>query len=136
MSTPTKREGVPGLLSVGAVVVLSGPAARAAAEALLIAIRSRRVNGAPSSHVYAELARVLVAAAGHADVRVEANAEAVDMQLNPPTVTVDDAAQRLGLSMRQARRLAPNLGGRLISGRWLLDDRAITEHIEGRSHNG
>ena len=136
MTARAKPEAVPGLLSVGPVVVLSGPAARAAAEAVLIAIRSRRVNGAPSSHVYAELARVLVAATGHVAVRGEANVDAVDMQLNPPTITVDDAARRLNLSMRQARRLAPDLGGRLISGRWLLDDRAITEHIEGRSRNG
>ena len=49
-----------------------------------------------------------------------------------PTVTVEQAAKTLGLSRRQTRRLAAQLGGRIIAGRWLLDQQAIAEHLEGR----
>ena len=37
----------------------------------------------------------------------------------------------LGKSRRQVQRIANRLGGRLIGGRWLLDRRAVEEHIEG-----
>ena len=121
---------VPGLLTAGGVVVLSGEAARATAEAMLIAVRSRRVSGLPRSRPYERLIAALVAAAGHVDVRTGDIADAGVMQTQP-TVTVEAAASRLGLSKRQTRRLAPDLGGRIIAGRWLLDDLAITEHIEG-----
>jgi hypothetical protein len=124
---------VPGLLVAGGVVVLSGEAARATAEAMLIAVRSRRVNGVPRSRTYDILAAALVAAAGHVDVRTEP--QIAELSVRHPSVSVEDAAPRLGLSERQTRRLAPKLGGQKIGGRWFLDDQAIREHIEG-SHRG
>ncbi len=122
---------VPGLLAVGPVVVLTGPAARAAAEALLIALRSRRVNGLPRSSHYEQIAAALVAAAGQSDAIKSSAAQADRMMTNPPTLPLGEAANYLGLSTRQTRRLAPKLGGRIIGGRWLLDPQAVTEHAEG-----
>jgi hypothetical protein len=124
---------VPGLLAAGPVVVLTGPAARAAADALLIAIRSRRVNGLPRSAHYDAIAAALVSAAGQSDGRKTTAAQHERMEINPPTVPVPDAARDLGLSVRQTRRLAPKLGGRIVGGRWLLDAQAVAEHVNGGS---
>ena len=49
-----------------------------------------------------------------------------------PTVPLAEAAARLNISDRQARRLAPQLGGRMIAGRWFVDELALRQHIEGR----
>lgn len=38
----------------------------------------------------------------------------------PQWIGTTEAAQRLGCSERWARKLAPRLGGRQISGRWLI----------------
>jgi hypothetical protein len=122
----------PGLVVAGSAVILTGDWVQTTLQAVLIATRSRRHNGLPNNAAHTELAQALadaMAANGRADVP-----EPVDVQRFPaelPTVTVDDAAQQLGLSRRQARRLAPRLGGRLIAGRWLLDQTAINEHKEG-----
>jgi hypothetical protein len=122
----------PGLVVAGSAVILTGVWVQTTLQAVLIATRSRRHNGLPNNAAHTELAQALadaMAANGRADVP-----EPVDVQRFPaelPTVTVDDAAQQLGLSRRQARRLAPRLGGRLIAGRWLLDQTAINEHKEG-----
>jgi hypothetical protein len=51
-----------------------------------------------------------------------------------PTVTVDHASRQLGLSPRQTRRLAPKLGGKLIDGRWRLDQAAIDDHLNGKDN--
>lgn len=47
-------------------------------------------------------------------------------------VPLVEAAARLGLTDRQVRRLAPRLGGKKIGGRWLIDEQALVEQIEGR----
>lgn len=130
MTTP-----VPGLTAVGPVVILTGPAARAAAQALLIAVRSRRVNGLPPSAHYDAITAALVSASGHGDGHPGAEADPVGME-QIPTMPVEDAARALGLSKRQTRRLAPTLGGRLIGGRWLLDAQAVAEYAEGQATNG
>ncbi|KUI42317.1 hypothetical protein AU197_14480 [Mycobacterium sp. IS-1590] len=110
------------------VVLLQGSALRAAFDAVKIGIRSRRLSGLPESRLYLELAEALAHASanGHMDV-----GETVAVQ-SVPTVEVNEAAQQLGLSGRQVRRLALKLGGRRINGRWLLDQQAIDEHREGR----
>ena len=125
---------VPGLTVIGPVVILTGPAAHAAANAILIAVRTRSVNGLPRSQHYDAIAAALVSACGHADDRPSPITDSIGVPDIPPTVPISDAAKYLGLSKRQARRLAPNLGGRIIGGRWLLDAQAVTEHREGR-HN-
>ncbi len=71
-----------------------------------------------------------MAAAGHSDVRSPAISKAVAVE--QPTVPLDKAAARLGISHRQARRLALKLGGDKIAGRWFVDEAALNEHIEGR----
>jgi hypothetical protein len=121
-----------GLTRVGGVVIVHGTAARTLCEAVLIAERARRANGYPISTDYATLAAELHAAAsaaGHSDVRAEPDGDSVVVS---PTVPIEQAAAELGVSKRQARRLAPDLGGKLVGGRWLLDEQALAEHIEGR----
>ena len=121
-----------GLVVAGGAVVLTGDWLHTTRQAVLIAARTRRVNGLPASAAHNALTEALadaMAANGHAGVP-----ELVDVQRFPaelPTVTVDDAAQQIGLSRRQTRRLAPRLGGKIIAGRWLLDQVAINEHIAG-----
>ncbi|WP_094292073.1 hypothetical protein [Mycobacterium neumannii] len=111
------------------VVIVSGPGLRAAADAVLIAIRSRRLSGLPHSKIHDDLAAAFLEASGTGHVDVPN----VVIPATSPTVSIEEAAHRMGLSSRQVRRLAPRLGGRIVSGRWLLDDTAVTEHIEGKS---
>ena len=122
-----------GLNRVGGVVIVHGTAARTLCEAVLIAERARRSSGLPPAADYTLLVRELhaaVSAAGHSDVRSEPTPDSGDVQ---PTVPIEQAAKELGKSKRQTRRLAPELGGRIINGGWLLDQQAIREHIEGQT---
>ncbi|MGV0740330.1 hypothetical protein ABQF35_28625 [Mycobacterium syngnathidarum] len=122
----------PGLMRSGPVVVLSGPALKEARDAALIAVKHRKQSGVPYRN-YEALAcefGAAMAAAGHSDVRSPAISKSVAVE--QPTVPLDEAAARLGISHRQARRLAPQLGGRKAAGRWLVDEAALNEHIEGR----
>lgn len=125
-----------GLYRVGPAVLISGQSARILRDALLIAARARAINGLPVSRDYQTLAAELhaaMSAAGQSDVRTPAVADAGSMS---PTVPIEQAAAELGCSKRQARRLAPSLGGRIVGGRWLIDRQALTEHIEGRQTHG
>ena len=122
---------VPGLLRAGAVVVLTDPALRSALECAVIAIKHRSLSGLPNKP-YEELAGELhaaMSAAGQSDVPKPATRHPVSVV--QPTVPISKAAARLGLSPRQARRLAPRLGGEMIGGRWFVDELALREHIEG-----
>lgn len=111
------------------VVIVSGPALRAAADAILIAIRSRRLSGLPRSRVHDDLAAAFLdaSATGHTDV------PDIPLPASLPTVPIVEAAQRMDRSPRQIRRLAKKLGGKKIAGRWYLDEHAITEHLGGRT---
>lgn len=111
-------------LPAGAVL-LTGDALAAVRYAVTVAQRARARNGLPPSVALARLAAV-VSPAGHADAPDEPAGES-------DYVTTDEAAALLGFSARQIRRLAPGLGGHIIGGRWLLDRRAVTEHIQGRT---
>lgn len=106
-------------------VLLTGSALDAARYCVEVAQRARARNGLPRSVALARLADAL-SPAGHADTPHEAPGEHDDM-------TTDEAARLLGCTARQARRLAPVLGGRLVGGRWLLDRQAVAEHLEGRT---
>jgi hypothetical protein len=122
----------PGLIRAGGVVVISGTALHAAHQCAVIAIRHRNLSGLPTQP-YEALAcelRAAMAAAGHSDVRFAAVSDPVLVE--EPTVPLHEAAARLGISLRQARRLALRLGGRKIAGRWFVDETALREHIEGR----
>jgi hypothetical protein len=121
-----------GLMRVGPVVVLSGPALKEARDSALIAAKHRKRSGIPYQN-YEALACEFgeaMAAAGHWDVRSPAISKAVAVE--QPTVPLTEAAARLDISIRQARRRAPQLGGRMIAGRWFVDEAALNEHIEGR----
>ena len=122
-----------GLNRVGGVVIIHGTAARALCEAVLIAERARRSSGLPLSRDYATIVAELhaaMSATGQSDVRSVPDPKNDVVQ---PTVPIEQAAKELGISKRQVRRLAPDLGGRIVGGRWLLDQQAIREHIEGRT---
>lgn len=123
-----------GLTRVGPVVVLSGSALRLVLECAAIAIRHRRMSGLPfSTTPYEALAcevREAMAADSRSDVRSSTVRDPVPV--DEPTVPIAEAAAELGISDRQARRLAPQLGGRMIAGRWLVDELALRQHIEGR----
>jgi hypothetical protein len=124
---------VPGLTRVGGVVILHGPMLNTALQLVLIAARTRRHNGLPTSSFGAALAQTLaaaMAAAGQSDVPNLVGLSS--FPLAAPTVTIEDAAHQLELSRRQTRRLAPKLGGKIIAGRWLLDQHAVDEHLRGK----
>lgn len=122
-----------GLMRVGPVVIVSGPALERARNAAIIAANSRRDNGVPYD-VYAAMAGIFSAAMSadaHADVRSPAVSDAVDVE--QPTVPSEEVAERLGCTPRHARRIAQRLGGRKIRGRWYVTSTALAEHIEGRT---
>lgn len=104
-------------------VLLTGTALDAARYAVDVTQRARARNGLPPSSALARLAAAL-AAPGQTDTAEEAPGQGDYM-------TTDEAAHLLGCSTRQARRLAPALGGQLVGGRWLVDRLAVTEHTEG-----
>jgi hypothetical protein len=122
-----------GPIVAGSAVILTGESVEAALQAVLIAARARTRNGLPNSAAHLELAKAFttaMSAARQCDV-----AEPEPLQHYPqqqPTVTIRDAAQQLNLSYRQTQRLAPKLAGKLIAGRWLLDQDAIDEHKKGQ----
>lgn len=127
------RRVLDGLMVAGSAVILTGDAAEVARQAVASARRSRRVNGLPDTPAYQLLAESLtqvVSAAGRTDVREPAAGQ--HFPYEPPTVPLELAAQRLGVGHRQARRLAPLLGGRKIGGRWFIDEHALTEHLDGK----
>lgn len=121
-----------GLTRVGGVVVLSGPALRLVLRCVLVVIKLGKMSGA-SHQTYKALACELneaMAADARSDVRSSTVRDPVPV--DEPTVPIAEAAAQLGISDRQARRLAPQLGGRMIAGRWLVDELALRQHIEGR----
>ncbi len=117
-------------LVAGSAVILTGDSLRVALDATLIAVRARQLSGL-SVDGYRRLAQALhtaMATNGRSDVP---EPPPVTPSL-APTVPVEEAAAMLGLSRRQTRRLAPLLGGRIIAGRWLLDEMCIEEHLRGK----
>ncbi len=121
------------LVVADSCVVLTGDWLRVAAQAVKIAERARRQNGLPVSRIYQQLDAALteaVAAKGHSDVRTPAALSVLPHE--QPTLTVEQAAEQLGRSARQTRRIARQLGGRKIAGQWWLDEHAVAEHCAGR----
>lgn len=122
------------IVVVGPVVILSGPALRSVVGMCSIAARSRSVSGMPRSAITSAIAQACadaLSASGQSDVRETQVTQHVQQQQR--TMTITAAAQILRLSERQTRRLATRLGGKLIGGRWLLDEDAVREHAtEGK----
>lgn len=128
------RGGIEGLLVAGSAVILTGPAAERALQAVLIAIRARRSNGYAESPEYRLLAESLArarSATGHADFGDSVLGQ--HLRYEPPTVPLPEAARRIGVGLRQARRLAPRLGGTKVGGRWFVDGDALDEHLYGKA---
>jgi hypothetical protein len=114
-------------------VVLSPEWLRMALADALLAARTRQANGVRETTAHREFVQALHQALAQA--RQYDVAEIEPVQSYPqtvPTVTIEQAATMLELSKRQTQRLAPQLGGKIIAGRWLLDADAIAEHLEGR----
>lgn len=132
MTGESERMHIAGLLRTGGIVVLSGPALKEARDSAVIAAKHRQRSGIPYQN-YVVLACEFgeaMAAAGQSDVRSPAINKAVAVE--QPTLPLREAAARLGISLRQARRRAPGLGGQVIAGRWFIDEAALNEHIKGR----
>jgi hypothetical protein len=121
-----------GLMQSGELVIVTGAALRPALLSALTAIKQRKRDGLPTQ-VYDDLASAFfaaMAASGHSDVRLPAISDPVPVE--SPTVPLTEAATRLDVSDRQARRLANKLGGQKIGARWFIDETALREHIEGK----
>ena len=119
----------------GTAVVLTDEWLVIARQAVLIADAARRRNGLPHSTKYIALAEAFTTALSMSDNRhsdVDDLANLQDYPQTITTVTIAEAAKQLGLCERQTLRYAPQLGGRKIGGRWLLDQGAIDEHLEGK----
>lgn len=96
--------------------------------AVRVAVAARHRNGLPVPNALTELAGA-VADPGQTDTPVERTQHP---ETQPDWVDTREAAQMLGCSYRQARRLAPRLDGQLTAGRWLIPRHAIAEHLEGK----
>lgn len=112
------------------VLLLTGTAVEALRFAVVVAITARHRNGLRVPPHLAELAAEL-ADSGQSDGKAlgDSNTETRHTRW----ITTEEAAQMIGCSNRQARRLAPQLDGKLAGGRWLLDRDAVLDHIEGRN---
>lgn len=109
-------------------VLLTGSAIDTTLYAINAAQWYRGTQGLPPSRRLAALRRAL-AAPGQSDSDDEPDGQA---GREGEVVAVAEAAELLGCSSRTARRLAPELGGRMVAGTWILDRQAVIEHIEGR----
>lgn len=109
------------------VLLLTGDHIAAVRYAVRVAIAARHRNGLRVPASLAELAAA-VTEPGRTDTEPEPA-----QQDHTEMIDTREAAHMLGCSNRQARRLAPLLGGRIIAGRWLLDRDAILEHLNGRT---
>ncbi len=108
-------------------VILSGSELETTLYAVRAAQQFRRQIGLPP---LAQLARLVgvMSGAGQADIvsGSDQHSESVKFDLS-----IAEAAVILGCSERHARRLAPGLGGRRISGHWIVDRLAVMQHAEG-----
>lgn len=111
-------------LPVGALVVV-GEDIDLVRYCVRVAQRARRRNALPPLHGLDRLAAACnVTVGGHADAEPDHGGD-------DELMDTETAARVLGCSPRQARRLAPLLGGRRVGGRWLLDPQAVAEHHDG-----
>lgn len=84
-------------------------------------------NGQPRLARLDALAAAM-SAPGHPDIAIHPDRHAGPVI---ETVSTAEASERLGISERQVRRIAPGLGGRLVGGVWILDALAVEQHREG-----
>jgi hypothetical protein len=71
-------------------------------------------------------------------MRAASGTSAASTATPPPQSVCDDicgtaeAAALLGLCPRQAQKLAPRIGGTLVSGRWVLSRQAVMTYMQQR----
>ena len=120
-----------GVLQVNHAVILSGPWLNVVRRAVLNAEHSRRRNGLPPSREYTELLAAVesaMSATGHSDVRTDPE----PTHSADEYITVTEAARRLGISTRQTRRIADQLGAHKHRGAWFIDPAAVADYLAGR----
>ena len=125
-----------GPLVTGPAVILTGDTLGVARQALLVAQIVRRRNGSPESPAYTALLSAIataLSAAGRTDTPQQPVLPCSATELDPDTISTEEAARMLGCSPRQARRLAPKLGGRRIGGHWRIDSHTLREHLRGKA---
>ncbi|USI88763.1 helix-turn-helix domain-containing protein [Rhodococcus pyridinivorans] len=106
------------------VVLLTGQSIEAARFAVRVTIAARQRNGQRVPPEITELAREL-SVFGHRDTH---DAIGNNTGTQADWISTQEVARMLGCSHRQARRLAPELGGTLHAGRWLIDRTAVTNY--------
>lgn len=110
------------------VLLLTGESIALVRYAVRVAVAARHRNGYPIDPRLAELAAA-VAEPGTSDIPEPEPAQHDPQQW----IDIQETAQMLGCSHRQARRLAPQLDGRIHAGRWLIPRAAVTQHLEGHA---
>lgn len=118
----------------GAAVILSGSWLDVVLADQLSALRRASSNGLRHNECRISLVRAIhaaMSATGDSDVRKSPKLQ--DPRQQKPTVSIAAAAKQMGISERQVRRLAPQLGGQKNGKSWLLDQTAIDEHVEGQN---
>ncbi|MFF3179787.1 hypothetical protein ACFYVD_08045 [Rhodococcus pyridinivorans] len=105
-------------------VLLTDRSIEAVRFAVRVTIAARQRNGQRVPAEIAELAREL-SVYGQRDT---ADENSNNSGTQPDWISTQEAARMLDISERQARRLAPELGGTLHAGRWLIDRVAVTHY--------
>ncbi|RFZ48240.1 hypothetical protein MSS2_04756 [Mycobacterium marinum] len=111
-------------------MTLSQQDLRAAYYCAAEVIRHRRRTGQPlpdwlRRHYAALDAAVLMSRSRH-------ESESVPAQLGQEQITAQEVADMLGCSKRQTLRLAADLDGRIVGGRWLFPRSAVGQYVAER----
>ncbi|WP_072688413.1 hypothetical protein [Rhodococcus marinonascens] len=142
MTGPARTDGngcaplPPPVQILGSAVLIQGGAVGAVRYAVAVTQRARARNGLASSGVLAHLLAALdtahVSDAGQSDAEtVAVKQDSVHAIIDP--IGAEEVAGMHGCSARQARRLAPDLDGRISGGRWVFDRRTVTEYAQNRN---
>lgn len=103
---------------------------QAAVYALAEFKRRRRIVGQPIPTAVAELhTHLLMSACGPEPPPAQ-------RQSTPEQVDTLQAADLLGITPRHVRRIAADLDGQRIAGRWIFNRNNIIDYREGRTHHG
>ena len=123
----------PAVQKLGSAVLLQGPAVHDVCYLVGLGLKYRAMMDgcSPREHHRRLLALLTdaaisrpVSADGHADARQEV--DLAESTRGDGPVQTDTAARMLGLTTRQVRRLADQLGGRRIGGTWVFDRAAVS----------
>jgi hypothetical protein len=147
MTHRQRGPGVPDVYPLGDALLLQGPAVADAAYLVGLGLRYRKhIDGAqPTVHhrrLLAALTDAAMSAAprlrgnpqpgqGHGDVPASADPSQSDVEW----VATSAAADLLGLTSRQVRRLTEELGARRIKGAWFFNLAAVTAEAHRRKEH-